>query len=325
MSATTIALALVLGFSAGALSGLFGVGGGVLFVPTLALVVGLSQLDAQATSLAAMIPVVVFGSWQQHKAGNVRWKAGLAVGLASVIGVLGGAALATSLDDELLRNLFAVFLLFVAGQLLWSTRPVDPLHPSFRADNVQMVSHRVVQAAVVVLAVLALGSAAAAQSPPSSRPRRSAFVFCSRADRPLVGLRRGAPARQRHPGRLELRGRGDRDRLDRDGRPRDVGPGGSTAVGSASVRSVSLFGGEVTVDGVFVKASAHASGTGANGDLSASSLSNLVVLGESVRAGPNGRVPLGDWGYAVTLERAVVRSSGVRSATGASSPVCTSC
>jgi len=122
MSATTLTLALLLGFSAGVLSGLFGVGGGILFVPTLALVVGLSQLDAQATSLAAMIPVVVFGAWQQHKAGNVRWKAGLAVGVASVVGVLGGAVLATSLDDELLRNLFAVFLLFVAGQLFWSTR-----------------------------------------------------------------------------------------------------------------------------------------------------------------------------------------------------------
>jgi uncharacterized membrane protein YfcA len=122
MSGTTIIVALVLGFGAGTLSGLFGVGGGILFVPTLALVVGLGQLDAQATSLAAMIPVVAFGAWQQHRAGNVRWKAGIAVGLASVLGVVAGAALATSLDEELLRTLFAVFLLVVAGQLLWSTR-----------------------------------------------------------------------------------------------------------------------------------------------------------------------------------------------------------
>ena len=122
MSTTTVVLALILGFGAGTLSGLFGVGGGVLFVPTLVLVVGLSQLDSQATSLAAMIPVVVFGAWQQSKAGNVRWKAGLAVGLTSVIGVLGGAVLATSLGDELLRVLFAFLLIFVAAQLLWSTR-----------------------------------------------------------------------------------------------------------------------------------------------------------------------------------------------------------
>jgi uncharacterized membrane protein YfcA len=122
VSGTTIALALVLGFGAGALSGLFGVGGGVLFVPTLALVVGLGQLGAQATSLAAMIPVVAFGAWQQHRAGNVRWREGIAVGVASIAGVTGGAALATSLDEQLLRYLFAGFLLVVAAQLVWSAR-----------------------------------------------------------------------------------------------------------------------------------------------------------------------------------------------------------
>ena len=122
MSTTTILLALVLGFGAGILSGLFGVGGGILFVPTLALVVGLTQIDAQATSLAAMIPVVFFGAWQQNRAGNVRWKVGIAVGLASIVGVVGGAALATSLDENLLRKLFAAFLLFVAAQLVCSTR-----------------------------------------------------------------------------------------------------------------------------------------------------------------------------------------------------------
>jgi hypothetical protein len=122
VSGTTIALALVLGFGAGALSGLFGVGGGVLFVPTLALVVGLGQLGAQATSLAAMIPVVAFGAWQQHRAGNVRWREGIAVGVASIAGVTGGAALATSLDEQLLRYLFAGFLLLVAAQLVWSAR-----------------------------------------------------------------------------------------------------------------------------------------------------------------------------------------------------------
>ena len=85
-----------------------------------------------------------------------------------------------------------------------------------------------------------------------------------------------------------------------------------TADGSASVSSLSLFGGEITADGVFVKARARATGKGANGDLSASSLSNLVVLGEPVRPGQNARVPLGDWGYAVTLETAVVRKQGPR-------------
>ena len=120
MSAATVVLALVLGFGAGALSGMFGVGGGILFVPTLAFVVGLGQLEAQATSLAAMIPVVAFGAWQQHQARNVRWREGVTIGVTSIVGVTGGAALATSLDDALLRDLFAGLLLVVAAQLVWS-------------------------------------------------------------------------------------------------------------------------------------------------------------------------------------------------------------
>ena len=122
MSTGTVVLALVLGFGAGALSGLFGVGGGILFVPTLVFVVGLGQLGAQATSLAAMIPVVAFGAWQQHRAGNVRWRAGLGVGLVSFVGVAGGALLADSLPEALLRDLFAGLLVVVAGQLVWSLR-----------------------------------------------------------------------------------------------------------------------------------------------------------------------------------------------------------
>ncbi|HJS70796.1 MAG TPA: sulfite exporter TauE/SafE family protein [Gaiellaceae bacterium] len=122
MSTGTIILALVLGFGAGMLSGMFGVGGGILFVPTLVLVVGLGQLEAQSTSLAAIIPVVAFGAWQQHHAGNVRWRYGLIIGVVSVAGVLAGASLAISLDEDLLRKLFAGFLIVVAAQLVWSTR-----------------------------------------------------------------------------------------------------------------------------------------------------------------------------------------------------------
>ena len=82
--------AVLLGIAAGALSGMFGVGGGILFVPTLALVLGLGQLEAQATSLAAMIPVACLGAWRQRRYGNVRWRVALIVGLASAGGVVGG-------------------------------------------------------------------------------------------------------------------------------------------------------------------------------------------------------------------------------------------
>lgn len=117
---TTLAAAAALGFAAGVLSGMFGVGGGILFVPTLALVLGLSQLGAQATSLAAIIPVVALGAWRQHTYGNVRWRAAAVVGGASVAGVAAGAVLAESLPDAVLRMLFAGLLVVTAAQLALS-------------------------------------------------------------------------------------------------------------------------------------------------------------------------------------------------------------
>ena len=117
---TAFLLAAVLGVAAGVLSGMFGVGGGILFVPTLALVLGLTQLEAQASSLAAMIPVVALGAWRQHGYGNVRWRAAVVVGLASAGGVAVGALLAESLANDVLRKLFAGLLLVTAAQLVVS-------------------------------------------------------------------------------------------------------------------------------------------------------------------------------------------------------------
>jgi uncharacterized membrane protein YfcA len=105
---------------------MFGVGGGILFVPTLVLVFGLSQLSGQATSLAAMIPVVAVGAWRQHQQANVDWRAAAVVGLASAVGVAGGALLADALAEEVLRYLFAGLLVVVAGQLAWSARLREP-------------------------------------------------------------------------------------------------------------------------------------------------------------------------------------------------------
>jgi uncharacterized membrane protein YfcA len=119
---SALAIAAALGLAAGVLSGLFGVGGGILFVPTLVLVLDLTQLSAQATSLAAIVPVVAVGAWSQHRYGNVRWRAALVVGLLSIPGVLGGTALATALPDDLLRKLFAGLLVLVALQLVRQAR-----------------------------------------------------------------------------------------------------------------------------------------------------------------------------------------------------------
>lgn len=119
---TEIVLALCLGFGAGVLSGTFGVGGGILFVPTLTLVVGLTQLVAEATSLAAMIPVVAVGAWRQHRRGIVRWRIATTVGLASSLGVVGGVLLAETLPEHALRKLFALLLVATAIHLAVSAR-----------------------------------------------------------------------------------------------------------------------------------------------------------------------------------------------------------
>jgi uncharacterized protein len=113
----SIALAVLLGATAGVVAGFFGVGGGILFVPTLALALGLSQLEAEATSLAAIVPAVVAGAWQQQRYGNVRWGAAGIIGAASVLGVELGIRVAEALPEDLLRQLFAVLMFAVAGQL----------------------------------------------------------------------------------------------------------------------------------------------------------------------------------------------------------------
>ena len=117
----TITLAILLGLAAGVLAGLFGVGGGILFVPTLILV-GLSEHDAIGTSLLAIVPTVAAGTWRQWRYGNVRWRAVLVLGLAAAAAAQGGALLGSRIGDVTLRRLFAVLILLVAAQIAWRRR-----------------------------------------------------------------------------------------------------------------------------------------------------------------------------------------------------------
>jgi len=116
---TTVLLALALGFLAGVLAGLFGVGGGILFVPTLTFGLGLTQIHAEATSLLAILPTVAAGAWRQHRYGNVRWRPAFVLGLSAVAGVEGGVVVAEAISEGTLRRLFGVLTLLVAGQVGW--------------------------------------------------------------------------------------------------------------------------------------------------------------------------------------------------------------
>ncbi len=117
----TYALAIVLGLAAGVLAGMFGVGGGILFVPTL-VALGLDHHDATGTSLLAILPTVLVGTWRQARYGNVRWRGALAVGLAAAAAAQGGVAVAEAVSDVTLRRLFAGLLVLVAAQIGWRAR-----------------------------------------------------------------------------------------------------------------------------------------------------------------------------------------------------------
>jgi uncharacterized protein len=116
-----IAAGIGLGLVAGALAGLFGIGGGLLFVPTLVWL-GLGQLEAEATSLLAILPTVAAGAWRQHRYGNLRPRAALVLGLSSVVAVEAGVLVAKALPESTLQTLFALLLLGVAAQLAWRSR-----------------------------------------------------------------------------------------------------------------------------------------------------------------------------------------------------------
>jgi hypothetical protein len=110
--------AIAIGLAGGVIAGLLGVGGGVLFVPGLVIFLGLNQHQAEATSLLAIIPVAIVGTYVQDRYGNVRRGDALMLGVLSVAGAVGGVALANALSGMVLRDTFAVLLVIVAAQLV---------------------------------------------------------------------------------------------------------------------------------------------------------------------------------------------------------------
>jgi uncharacterized protein len=124
-----IAEAIAAGVAAGIVSGLFGVGGGVVFVPALVYIYDASQVGAEATSLLAIIPVALVGAWRQHSYGNVRVREGIVMGCLAAGGAFGGVALANVLPERTLEIAFAGLMVVVAVQLAR-----DALRPSPEAE-----------------------------------------------------------------------------------------------------------------------------------------------------------------------------------------------
>jgi uncharacterized membrane protein YfcA len=110
--------AVLIGLAAGIVAGLLGVGGGALFVPALTIGLGLSQLDAEATSLLAIVPVALVGALRQRGHGNVDLRTGAMLGGLGATGAVGGAAIANAVPQRALEVSFALFILFVASRLV---------------------------------------------------------------------------------------------------------------------------------------------------------------------------------------------------------------
>ena len=111
-------LAALMGFAGGVVGGLLGVGGGILFVPALAIFQDQSQLHAEATSLLAIVPVALVAAWRQKGYGNVRVREGVVIGALSPIGVLIGVEVSNAVSQRTLELSFAALLVFIAIRLV---------------------------------------------------------------------------------------------------------------------------------------------------------------------------------------------------------------
>jgi uncharacterized membrane protein YfcA len=130
---TEVLEVIVVGFFAGTVSGLFGVGGGVIFVPSLVFLFGLTQAEANATSLLAIVPVAIVGSYRQNKYGNVALREGVWIGAVSLPAAVLAAFVANELPERALQLLFVCFALYVAfrmGKRAIKPEPVPELEAS---------------------------------------------------------------------------------------------------------------------------------------------------------------------------------------------------
>jgi len=118
--------AVAIGLAAGIVAGLLGVGGGVVFVPGLVIFLGLNQHQAEATSLLAIVPVAIVGTYRQDRYGNVRRGDALLLGVLSIAGAVAGVALANVISGTLLRDAFAALTVLVAIELVRESRREQP-------------------------------------------------------------------------------------------------------------------------------------------------------------------------------------------------------
>ncbi len=123
MNMTTLIILILVGLCAGFLSGLIGIGGGVIIVPALVFFVGLTQKQAQGTSLGILLlPVGILAVMQYYKQGYLNVNYAIVVAIAFVVGGLLGSKLAISLSDAKVKKIFAVIMMLIAIKMLFFDR-----------------------------------------------------------------------------------------------------------------------------------------------------------------------------------------------------------
>ena len=121
MDIITCIILIVIGLLAGILSGLVGVGGGILMIPLLIIFLGLTQHEAQGTALFAMLPPIgILAAMNYYKEGFVKWEYAAVMALTFVVGGYFGSKLSISLPDQTVRKVFGVIMLIGAIKLIFS-------------------------------------------------------------------------------------------------------------------------------------------------------------------------------------------------------------
>jgi uncharacterized protein len=120
MSISTLLLLILIGLSAGLLSGVVGVGGGIVMIPLLMLLMGMDQHQAQGTSLAVMLPPIgILAAWNYHKAGFVEWKYAMIIAFTFIIGGYLGSRWAVTVDARMLKRIFGLIMLLGGLKLIF--------------------------------------------------------------------------------------------------------------------------------------------------------------------------------------------------------------
>jgi len=119
MSTSVLLLLIAVGIVTGFMAGMLGIGGAIIMIPALVFLLGLSQQSAQGTSLAVMLPPIgILAAYNYYKAGNVNLKFALILAVAFIAGSFFGSKLALEIPQPVLKKIFGLLLLLVAGRML---------------------------------------------------------------------------------------------------------------------------------------------------------------------------------------------------------------